>query len=166
MRTPSFPSVPDVVILTFTTSLARVRAVVWRCARRAGLSEKRAVDLVIAAGEVAANTVRHARTSGTLAIWHDADKVICEITDGGFITDPLAGWRIPRAGATTGYGLWMVRRLCDKVDLRSDETGTTVRMQIAFERPAEPLSGISGLPATPAALNPGPEPLVVEPAPG
>jgi anti-sigma regulatory factor (Ser/Thr protein kinase) len=133
MRKPSVPSVPDVVILTFTTSLARVRAVVWRCARQAGLSEKRAVDLVIAAGEVAANTVRHAKTAGTLAVWHDADTVSCQIMDAGVITDPLAGSRIPRAGATTGYGLWLVTRLCDRVDLRSDENGTTIRIQMAFE---------------------------------
>jgi anti-sigma regulatory factor (Ser/Thr protein kinase) len=132
MRKAPFPSVPDAVILTFKTRLAALRAVVWRCAREAGLSDVRAADLVIAANEVAANTVRHARTAGTLAVWHDDDEIICQVMDAGFITDPLAGTRIPRAGAMTGYGLWIVNRVCDQVDLHSDVNGTTVRMHMSL----------------------------------
>jgi anti-sigma regulatory factor (Ser/Thr protein kinase) len=124
---------PNTVSLTFTADLAAVRALVRRYASEAGLSEIRAVDLVLAVSEVAANTVRHARSPGTLDIWHNADEIICQVTDKGFIADPLAGWRIPRIGATTGYGLWIVRRVCDKVDLRSDETGTCVRMHMHID---------------------------------
>lgn len=124
---------PNTVSLTFTADLAAVRALVRRYASAAGLSEIRAVDLVLAVSEVAANTVRHARSPGTLDIWHNADEIICQVTDKGFIADPLAGWRIPRIGATTGYGLWIVRRVCDKVDLRSDETGTCVRMHMHID---------------------------------
>ena len=124
---------PNTVSLTFTADLAAVRALVRRYASEAGLSEIRAVDLVLAVSEVAANTVRHARSPGTLDIWHNADEIICQVTDKGFIADPLAGWRIPRIGATTGYGLWIVRRVCDKGDLRSDETGTCVRMHMHID---------------------------------
>ena len=56
----------------------------------AGLTEGRANDLVLAVSEVAANTLRHTRSPGTLAIWHDEDEVVCEIRDAGTITDPLA----------------------------------------------------------------------------
>jgi anti-sigma regulatory factor (Ser/Thr protein kinase) len=118
------------VSLRFTADLAAVRALVRRCTRQVGLSEKRAIDLVIAVGEVAANTVRHARTAGTLHIWHDADEIICQVTDGGFIGNPQAGSHPPPPGALAGHGLWMVNQLCDRVDLRSDETGTTVRMHM------------------------------------
>jgi len=133
MRKASVPLIPAAVILTFKTRLAAMRAVVWRCAREAGLSDIRAADLVIAANEVAANTMRHARTAGTLAIWHDADEITCQVTDTGVNHDPLAGARIPRNGATTGYGLWIVHRVCDRVDLHSDESGTTVRMHMSLE---------------------------------
>jgi anti-sigma regulatory factor (Ser/Thr protein kinase) len=133
MRKAPFSLVPDAVILTFKTRLAALRAIVWRCAREAGLSEVRAADLVIAASEVASNTVRHARSAGTLAVWHDADEIICEVKDEGVMHDPLAGSRIPRSGATTGYGLWIVNRVCDRVDLHSDESGTTVRMHMSLE---------------------------------
>ncbi len=130
MRKVPLSSVPGAVTLTYTTDLAAVRALVRRCAEAAGLSEKRAIDMVIAVGEVAANTVQHARTAGTLDIWYDAAEIVCQIRDQGFISDPLAGSRPPQPGATTGYGLWMVNQICDKVDLYSDETGTTIRMHM------------------------------------
>jgi anti-sigma regulatory factor (Ser/Thr protein kinase) len=126
----ALPSVPSAVSLTFTTDLAAVRAVVCRYATEAGLSEIRAIDLMIAVSEVAANTMQHARTTGTLDIWHDSDEIICQVTDTGYIADPLAGARMPRPGAAAGYGLWMVSRVCDRVDLQSDETGTTIRMHM------------------------------------
>jgi anti-sigma regulatory factor (Ser/Thr protein kinase) len=121
---------PGAVSLTFTTDLAEVRELVRRCTKEAGLSEERAIDLVIAVGEVASNTVQHARTAGTIEIWQDSGEMICQITDAGFISDPLAGSREPLPGATDGYGLWMVNQVCDKVDMHSDEAGTTIRMHM------------------------------------
>jgi len=130
MGEPPLSSVLGGVSLTFTTDLAAVRALVRRCTQEAGLSSQRAIDLVIAVSEVAANTVQHARTAGTLDIWKDADEIICQVTDAGFISDPLAGSRAPQPGETAGYGLWMVNQICDQVDLRSDDTGTTIRMHM------------------------------------
>jgi anti-sigma regulatory factor (Ser/Thr protein kinase) len=127
------PTAPGAISLTFTTDLAAVRALVRQSAEEAGLSEKRAIDLLIAVGEVAANTVQHAQTPGTLDIWHDADEIICQITDAGFISDPLAGAHAPQPGATAGYGLWMVNQVCDKVHLQSDETGTIIRMHMTLK---------------------------------
>jgi anti-sigma regulatory factor (Ser/Thr protein kinase) len=133
MGEPPFPSVPGAVSLTFTTDLAAVRRLVRRCTQEADLSEQRAIDLVIAVSEVAANTIQHARTAGTLDIWRDADEIVCQIKDAGFIRDPLAGVRAPRPGQTTCHGLWLVNQICDQVDLRSDETGTTIRMHMNLE---------------------------------
>src|ERR1700739_312211 len=78
---------------TYRSDLSQVRALVLQHAREAGLTEGRANDLVLAVSEVAANTLRHTRSPGTLAIWHDADELVCEIRDSGVITDPLAGQR-------------------------------------------------------------------------
>jgi len=118
---------------TYRTDLAKVRALVLQQARAAGLTESRASDLVLAVSEVAANTLRHTQSSGTLTIWHDPDEVICEIQDEGTITDPLAGQRRPPADATGGHGLWLVYQVCDLVELRSDETGTAIRMHMAVQ---------------------------------
>jgi anti-sigma regulatory factor (Ser/Thr protein kinase) len=118
---------------TYTDDLSEVRALVEKHARDAGLTDARAADLVLAVSEVAANTLRHARSPGTLTLWHDDDELVCEIHDEGVITDPLAGRRRPAPDAPGGHGLWLVYQLCDLVELRSDSSGTTVRMHMAVD---------------------------------
>ena len=51
------------------------------------------------------------------------------------ITDPLAGQRRPAPDATGGHGLWLVYQVCDLVELRSDASGTTIRMHMAISPP-------------------------------
>jgi anti-sigma regulatory factor (Ser/Thr protein kinase) len=132
----AYPPVPtsDAMYHTYRSDLSQVRALVLQQAREAGLPEDRASDLVLAVSEVAANTLRHTRSSGTLAIWHDADEVVCEIRDAGVIADPLAGQRRPPANASGGHGLWIVHQICDLVELTSDASGTTVRMHMTLRR--------------------------------
>ena len=125
----------DAMYHTYRSDLSQVRALVLQQAREAGLTEGRANDLVLAVSEVAANTLRHTRSSGTLAIWHDAEEVVCEIRDEGTITDPLVGSRRPPPDASGGHGLWLVRQVCDLVELTSDANGTTVRMHMALRQP-------------------------------
>ena len=114
----------------YTTNLSEVRALAESEARSSGLPEDRVVDFVIAVGEVAANTVRHARSPGSMEIWLACGELVCEIRDAGVITDPLAGRRPPPPEANGGHGLWLVHQVCDRVDLCSDETGTVIRMHM------------------------------------
>ena len=115
---------------TYRSDLAEVRALVLERAREAGLAEGRASDLVLAVSEAAANTLRYTQSSGTLAIWHNEREIVCEIRDEGTITDPLAGQVRPAPDATGGHGLWLVYQVCDEVEMRSDETGTTIRLHM------------------------------------
>lgn len=117
---------------TYRSDLSQVRALVWQHASAAGLAAGKANDLVLAVSEVAANTLRHTRSLGTLAIWHDRDEVVCEVHDKGTITNPEVGRRKPAPDATGGHGLWIVRQVCDLVELISDSGGTTVRMHMAL----------------------------------
>jgi len=134
------PAWPDTAMIhTYRSDLSQVRALVLKSAREAGLPDERAGDLVLAVSEVAANTLRHTPSSGTLAIWHDPHEIVCEIRDDGVISDPLAGRRRPAPDALGGHGLWLVHQVCDLVELRSDTTGTTVRMHMAIRSP-RPLS--------------------------
>jgi len=136
---PSIPSRPQTppagtpVVHRYRNDLSQVRSLVMQHARAAGLSESRANDLVLAVSEVAANTLRHTDSSGTLVIRHDRREIICEIHDQGRITDPEAGQRRPAADATGGHGLWLVHQVCDLVELRSDVTGTTIRMHMRID---------------------------------
>jgi anti-sigma regulatory factor (Ser/Thr protein kinase) len=117
---------------TYRSNLSEVRALVLEHARAAGLSEARASDLMLAVSEVAANTLRHTSSDGTLTSWHDHAEIVCQVRDKGIITDPLAGRRRPPRDADGGHGLWLVHQVCDLVELRSDTSGTTVRMHMAI----------------------------------
>jgi anti-sigma regulatory factor (Ser/Thr protein kinase) len=116
----------------YTTNLSEVRALAEKQARSAGLPEDRVVDFVIAVSEIAANTVRHARSTGSMEIWQDDHEVVCEIRDAGVITDPLAGSQPPPRDATGGHGLWLVYQICDRVDLHSDSRGTVIRLHMSL----------------------------------
>lgn len=132
-RGSPLPSPPQgTVYHRYRSDLSQVRALVLQQAREAGLSEDRATDLVLAVSEVAANTLRHTRSSGTLAIWHDKDELVCEINDEGTITNPRVGQDKPAPHAAGGHGLWIVRHVCDLTELNSDGNGTTVRMHMTL----------------------------------
>jgi anti-sigma regulatory factor (Ser/Thr protein kinase) len=116
----------------YTTNLSEVRALAEKQARVAGLPDDRVVDFVIAVSEVAGNTVRHAKSPGTIEIWSDDDEIVCEIRDAGVIADPLAGSSPPPSDANGGHGLWLVYQVCDRVDLHSDKNGTVIRLYMSL----------------------------------
>jgi anti-sigma regulatory factor (Ser/Thr protein kinase) len=128
------PDPGDPMSYTYTTDLAAIRAVVHRYAIQAGLTEARAIDLTLAVSEVAANTIKHAKSPGSLKIWYDTDEIVCQIHDEGIITDPMAGRREPSLDALGGHGLWIVNQVCDQVELQSDENGTTIRLHMTLPR--------------------------------
>jgi anti-sigma regulatory factor (Ser/Thr protein kinase) len=115
--------------LSYQTDLRPMRHLVAGHAHRAGLPGERAADLVLAASELAGNTLRHTESGGTVHVWHTAGEVLCQIEDRGWITDPLAG-RIRRPPEERGHGLWVVNHVCDLVELRTGRHGTTVRLHM------------------------------------
>jgi len=128
---PLPPPPGDARVTSFWDDLARVRSVVSADARAAGLSASRAGDLVLAVGELIANTRAHTSGPGSLAQWATPDQVICEVRDGGQITDPLAGQLRPApAQPGGGRGLWVVHQLCDLVQVRSGPAGTAIRVHM------------------------------------
>jgi len=115
--------------LTFNgTGLRPVRRLVSTLAARAGFTSGPIADLVLAVNEVAANSLHHGGGVGTLGVWRDGDVLVCEIRDSGHFNDPLADRRRPAPGNDGGRGLWLANQLCDLVQVRSLETGTTVRL--------------------------------------
>jgi anti-sigma regulatory factor (Ser/Thr protein kinase) len=118
---------------TYTTDLSQVRRLAEARAREAGLTDARVVDFVLAVSEVAANTIRHAQSPGSMEIWFDGEEIICEMRDEGIITDPRVGRRTPSPDATNGHGLWLVHQVCDLVELHSDENGTILRLHMDIQ---------------------------------
>jgi anti-sigma regulatory factor (Ser/Thr protein kinase) len=112
--------------------LPLVRHIVAERARAAGLRRKRLIDLVLAVGELAGNSVRHGGGRGKLRIWRENGTFLCEVGDRGRIADPLAGrglFDLERAG---GRGLWLVHHVCDLVEIRSSAAGTVVRVHMGL----------------------------------
>lgn len=108
--------------------LGTVRAIVRSAAGMAGLGEDKADGFVYAVNEVVSNSIRHGDGRAELSVWMVEGYLVCEVQDGGRITDPLAGRIPPALGRTSGRGLWMVNQLCDLVQVRSPHSGTCVRM--------------------------------------
>lgn len=104
--------------------LPSVRRLVFAEADRAGLETSRAGDLVLAANEIATNSIRHGGGTGVLQVWRGAEQIVCEFRDAGRIDDPLAGRKRPGIAAPVGRGLWVANQVCDLVQIRWD--GETV----------------------------------------
>ena len=112
--------------------LTRLRTFVAAQARAAGLDRHRALDLVVATSELAANSIDHGGGQGVLSAWMQNGSLVCEIRDAGRFQDPLAGRWVPDADRARGRGLWLVNHLCDLVQIRSDENGSAVRLHMAI----------------------------------
>jgi anti-sigma regulatory factor (Ser/Thr protein kinase) len=96
------------------------------------LAPERTSQLVLAVNELATNSIRYGGGAGCLCVWREADTLMCEIRDNGLIQEPLAGSRCPAPEALSGRGLWLVNQLCDLVQIRSSQTGTTVRVHMSL----------------------------------
>jgi anti-sigma regulatory factor (Ser/Thr protein kinase) len=95
----------------------------------ATLSSERRADLVFAVNEVATNAVRHGDGICTTRLWRDGRAVVAELRCTSML-DAAAGRRRPSPDALAGRGLWLVNQLCDLVELRSAQGGTTVRLHV------------------------------------
>jgi anti-sigma regulatory factor (Ser/Thr protein kinase) len=114
--------------------LAALRNFVSTRAVELGTSATRAADLVQAMNEVAGNSLRHGGGEGVLRMWQESGSVMCEIRDGGQITDPLVDRRQPASETRAPRGLWLANQLCDLVQIRSlPTTGTVVRLHVRLD---------------------------------
>jgi anti-sigma regulatory factor (Ser/Thr protein kinase) len=95
-----------------------------------GLVAGREEELAVAVGELLSNSVRHGGGHGVGSVWHVDDTLVCEVRDGGWLSNPLAGRERPSTTQERGRGLWMVNHLCDLMQIRSSPTGTVVRVRL------------------------------------
>ena len=118
------------------SSLQLVRSVLRTILANAGLDDDAMRDFVFAINELTENTVRHASGRGQVRIWNDGEHVVAEVSGDSRLDDPLAGRRRPVGARQGGRGLWLTHQLCDLVQVRSSDRGTTVRayMRVAVTR--------------------------------
>ena len=85
---------------------------------------------MLAANEMATNSVLHGGGSGLARVWGENETLLCEIRDAGRIDNVMVGRVRPSRDEIDGRGVWMANQLCDLVQLRSSETGTVVRLHM------------------------------------
>jgi anti-sigma regulatory factor (Ser/Thr protein kinase) len=112
-------------------SLAWTRRQVLVRARLAGLPPERSYDLVMAVNELVTNSITHGGGNGLLSIWQEEGHLVCDVHDRGRLDD-RTGRRTPSLSWRYGRGLWLVHSLCDLVQLRSSQAGTTARVHMAL----------------------------------
>jgi anti-sigma regulatory factor (Ser/Thr protein kinase) len=83
---------------------------------------------VIAVSEVSSNAIEHGVSPAAVCLWTTVTSVICQVSDNGQFTQPLAGLLPPHANQTRARGLWMAHQLCDELYRWPDPT--TIRLQM------------------------------------
>lgn len=110
--------------------LSALRAAVGARGRRV-LGVGRVADLVFAVNEAIANAHDHGDGPTRVALWVDGGCVVAEVEDRGpGFADDRAGYFPPADPLGRGRGLWLTRRLCDLVEIRTGAEGSTVRIHV------------------------------------
>jgi anti-sigma regulatory factor (Ser/Thr protein kinase) len=128
-RRRASPSRPDSVDLDQTfdlTSLHMLRQTVAAHADRLGAQGDQVERLIIVAGELATNAIRHGGGRGRLLLWHHDDAVYCQVSDQGpGIKDPTVGTSPPKplARDSGGRGLWICRNLASELIISTGPNG-------------------------------------------
>jgi anti-sigma regulatory factor (Ser/Thr protein kinase) len=87
----------------------------------------RALDMLVAGTEVAANALQHGAGIEEVRLGRAHGRLVCEVIDrGDGFDDPVAGYVAPPEG--TGTGLWVARRLTWGLETFHSPRGFTVRL--------------------------------------
>ncbi|KES05556.1 anti-sigma regulatory factor [Streptomyces toyocaensis] len=122
------PLVTDAMTFPFAAdSLPDARHAASDEGRRLGLTGVTLQDLALATAELTTNSVLHGGGGGVLRVWAEDGHVLCEVRDGGRMTDPLAGRRPAGRDQRGGRGLLMVNLIADLVRVHTGDRGTTIR---------------------------------------
>jgi anti-sigma regulatory factor (Ser/Thr protein kinase) len=111
-------------------SLPQLRALVAEQAEAASMGQDRIAAFQLAANEVASNVLQHTAGPGTMRLWQDNGRLVCEIRDSGHLSDRLAGRRLVASEANSEHGLVLVHSLCDLVQTYTHLSGTTFRLHM------------------------------------
>jgi len=139
-RRRASPSRPDSVDLEQTfdiNSLHMLRRTVAAHAGRLGANNDQLERLIIVAGELAINAIRHGGGRGRLLLWRHDETLFCEVSDQGpGIKDPTAGTSLPNplAGDSGGRGLWICRNLTSELTISTGPNGRGTIVQATIPR--------------------------------
>ncbi|MEV4111131.1 sensor histidine kinase [Nonomuraea sp. NPDC049695] len=109
------------------TNLSEARSLAAGQAALMGFSGDRLDDIRLTVAELGANSLDHGGGSGTVRIWVEDGRMVCEVSDSGHITDLLAGRRPVDPRHAGSRGLLIVNLLSDLVRVHTRAGATTIR---------------------------------------
>ena len=127
---PEHPNCTELIFSGDTVRAARRYATAQ--AHRAGLSERRVLDVELLVSELASNSVAHGGGRGSLWVYLQDGYFVCEVRDAGTISDPLAGRRPVAPGESRGRGLLLVNQLADLVRVHTTAGATAIRAYVSL----------------------------------
>ena len=119
---------PATVINVTQTGLAGTAEKVTLQAASGDLRSDQVVSLTHAVSRLAEESLNRAAGRLTVRIWDRPDDLVCEVADTTVIRDLLAGRRPPQPPADDA--IWLANQVCDLVQVRSSDSGTTIRMHM------------------------------------
>ncbi|MEU5993407.1 sensor histidine kinase [Spirillospora sp. NPDC047418] len=119
-------------------ALPRLREFACRWASALGLGADAAGDMELAVSELAANSCLHGGGAGTARFWSEDGRAVCEVSDAGTITDPLAGRRPADMSPHGGRGILLVHHLADLVRVHTGPHGTATRVYLGERSACRP----------------------------
>jgi anti-sigma regulatory factor (Ser/Thr protein kinase) len=136
-------------------ALAGLREAVLSYAAAHGMPRDRAIDVMLAVHELAANAVRHGAGHGRVRVELSVGTLRCEVSDPGPASrDGHAlggtGWRAPGAApwpVEQGHGLWLVTQAADQVRATCGPDGSliTVLFTLPTAVAPAPRAGTQGI---------------------
>ncbi|MFG3152135.1 anti-sigma factor RsbA family regulatory protein [Streptomyces sp. NPDC048219] len=120
-------------VMRFGADLSAVRSTVAQAAAGMGLSADGTQRLVFVVNEVATNAVQHGGGEGHVAVRRAGRRIVCDVTSTGpNKTDWYLGYLPPDPQQRHGHGMWVVRQLCDLLEVHTDQDSTTVRLHVSL----------------------------------
>jgi hypothetical protein len=96
------------------------------------LGSTQVVTLTHAIRRLAGESLARGARQATVRMWDRPDVLVCEVSDATVISDLLVGRRLPQSSGEDA--VWLANQVCDLVQVRSNESGTTIRLHMQKAR--------------------------------
>ncbi len=118
---------PDLRPIPFGADIEAFREHLASALAAEGAPEAKALDMLLAGTEIAANAVTHGGGVAAVRVGRARGRFVCEVIDRGpGFADPTAGYIPPGRGA--GTGLWVARQLTWRLEFFHARRGFTTRI--------------------------------------